>query len=55
MDKQGKQTKTGTPVFDGMNYELWKVEMRVYLQAQEVDVWKAVVNIYNVHTTLPTY
>ena len=54
MDKQGKQTKTGTPIFDGMNYALWNVRMRVYLQAQGVDVWKEVVNRYNVPTTPPT-
>ena len=28
--------------------------MRVYLKAQGVDVWKAVVNIYNVPATPPT-
>ena len=27
--------------------------MRVYLQAQGVDVWKAIVNRYNVPTTPP--
>ena len=54
MDKQGKQTKIGTPLFDGMNYALWNVRMRVYFQAQGVDVWKEVVNKYNVPATLPT-
>jgi len=48
MDKQGKQTKTGTPLFDGMNYAFWNIRMRVFLQAQGADVWKAVVNKYNV-------
>ena len=54
MDKQGKQTKIGTPIFDGLNYAFWNVRMRVYLQAQGVDVWKVVVNRYNVPTTPPT-
>ena len=54
MDKQGKQTKTGTPLFDELNYALWNVRMRVFLQAQGVDVWKAVVNRYNVPATPPT-
>ena len=53
MDKQGKQTKIGTPLFDGLNYAFWNVRMRVYLQAQGVDVWKAVVNRYNVPATPP--
>ena len=53
MDKQGKQTKTGTPIFDGLNYAFWNVRMRVFLQAQRIDVWQAVVNGYNVPTTLP--
>ena len=37
-----------------MNYAFWNVRMRVYLQAQGVDVWKAVVNRYNVPATPPT-
>ena len=53
MDKQGKQTKTTTLVFNGLNYALWNVRMKVYLQSQGVDVWKEVVNIYNVPTTPP--
>ena len=42
MDKQEEQTKTGTPLFDGLNYAL---RMRLFLQAQGVDVWKEVVGI----------
>ena len=53
MDKQGKQTKTGTPIFDGLNYAFWNVRMRVYLQSQGVDVWKAIVNRYKVPPTPP--
>ena len=51
MDKQGKQTKTGAPLFDGLTYTFWNVRMRVFLQAYGVDVWKEVVNGYNVPTT----
>ena len=54
MDKQGKQTKIGTPLFNGLNYAFWNVRMRVYLQAQGVDIWKAIVNRYNVPATPPT-
>ena len=54
MDKHGKQTKTRTPLFDGLNYAFWNVRTRVFLQAQGADVWKAVVNRYNVPTTPPT-
>ena len=53
MDKQGKQTKIGTPVFDGLNYAFQNVRMKVYMQDQGVDVWKAVVNRYNVPATPP--
>ena len=54
MDKQGKHTKIGTPLFDGLNYAFWNVRMRVYLQAQGVDVWKMIVNTYDIPTNPPT-
>ena len=54
MDKQGKQTKIGTPLFDGLNYAFWNVRMIVYLQAQRADVWKVVVNKYDVPANPPT-
>ena len=53
IDKKGKQTKTGTPLFDGLNYAFWIVRMRVFLQAQGIDVWQVVVNGYNVPASLP--
>ena len=53
MDKQVKQTKRGTPLFDGMNYAFWNVRMIVYFQAQGVDVQKEFVNRYNVPATPP--
>ena len=55
MDKPGKQTKTGTPLFDGLNYAFWNVRMRVYLQAQGVYVWKMIVNAYDIPANPPTY
>ena len=54
MGKQGKQTKTRTPLFDGLNYAFQNARMRVYLQAQGVDIQKEVVNKYNVPATPPT-
>ena len=53
MEKQGKQIKIGTPIFNGLNYGFWHVRIKVYLQAQGVDVWKAVVNRYNLPATPP--
>ena len=50
MDRQGKQTKTGTPLFDGLNYAFWSIRMKVYLQAQGTDVWKMIVNTYDIPT-----
>jgi hypothetical protein len=54
MDKEGKHTKRGTPLFDGMNYALWNIRMRVFLQAQGAKVWKAVLNRYDVPANPPT-
>ena len=48
MDKQGKQTKIGTPLFDELTYAFWSIRMKVYLQAQGTDVWKMIVNTYNI-------
>ena len=36
-----------------MNYELWNVRARLFLQAQGIDVWKVVVNGYNVPAAPP--
>jgi hypothetical protein len=36
-------TDNGTPVFDGQDYEIWSHRMRVFLQAQGIDVWHSVV------------
>ena len=55
MDRQGKQTKIGTPLFDGLNYAFWSIRMKVYLQAQGTDIWKMIENTYNIpSTTLAT-
>ena len=48
MDRQGKQTKIGTRLFDGLNYAFWSIRMKVYLQAQGTDVWKMIVNAYDI-------
>ena len=48
MDRQGKQTKTRTPLFDGLNYAFWSIRMKVYLQAQGTNIWKMIVNIYDI-------
>ena len=54
MDRQGKQTKTRTPLFDGLNYAFWSIRMKVYLQAQGADVWKMIVNTYDILANPPT-
>ena len=51
MDRQWKQTKTGTPLFDGLNYAFWSIRMKVFLQAQGTDIWKIVENTHNVPST----
>ena len=54
MERQGKQTKTGTTLFDGLNYAFWSIRMKVCLQAQGVDVWRIIVNTYDIPTNPPT-
>ena len=55
MDRQGKQTKRGTPLFDGLNYAFWSIRMKVYLQAQGFDIWRIILNTYDIPTNPPAY
>ena len=54
MDRQGKQTKTGTPLFDGLNNAFWSIRMKIYLQAQGTDIYKMIENTYNIPSTTST-
>ena len=54
MDRQGKQTKTGTPLFDGLNNAFWSIRMKIYLQAQGTDIYKMIENTYNIPSTIST-
>ena len=54
MDRQGKQSKIGTPLFDGLNYAFWSIRMKVYLQSQGTDIWKMIENTYNMPSTTST-
>ena len=54
MDKQGKHMKSGTPLFDGLNYAFWTIRMELFLQAQGAEIWKAVLSKYNVPVNPPT-
>ena len=53
MDRQGKQTKIGTPLFDRLNYAFWSIRMKVYLKAQGADVWRMIVNTYDIPANPP--
>lgn len=53
MDKYGEYSKLGLSQFDGTNYALWSIQMKLFLQSQELDVWMAVKNGYTGHTTTP--
>ncbi|KAF7824929.1 DUF4219 domain-containing protein/UBN2 domain-containing protein [Senna tora] len=33
---------TKPPFFDGTNYTFWKLKMKVFIQSQNVDVWRAI-------------
>lgn len=37
-------TSYGVPYFNGSNYTTWKVRMKIYLQAINLDVWLFVDN-----------
>ncbi|KAF7824928.1 DUF4219 domain-containing protein/UBN2 domain-containing protein [Senna tora] len=30
------------PLFDGTNYALWKIKMKIFIQSQNVDVWRVI-------------
>ena len=39
MDNQDMITSDGVPFLNGSNYTTWKVRMKIYLQALDLDVW----------------
>ncbi len=49
MSQTTKYTKHGYPLFTGQNYAFWSTKMRLYLQAQGLDVWKIVKNSFTLH------
>ena len=53
MDKYGDYSKLGLPLFDGINYALWSIRMKLFLQSQGLDVWMAVENGYTIPDTTP--
>ncbi len=42
MNKVAEYTKHGYPWFDGQNYAFWSTKMKLFLQAQGLEVWKVV-------------
>ena len=53
MEKYKEYSKLGLPLFDEMNCSLHRIQMKLFLQSQGLDVWMAVENGYTVpHTTL---
>jgi hypothetical protein len=45
--------KNGIPQFDGHNYALWSIRMKIYVQAHGFDVWKSIINGYKYPATPP--
>ena len=39
MDKYGECSKLGLLLFDGTNYALWSIRMKLFLQSRGIDVW----------------
>ena len=54
MGKFAKQSKSGTPLFDGSNYAFWSIRMRAFIEAQRIEIWKSIENGYKVPKTVPT-
>ena len=46
-----KHNKSGRPLFDGLDYVLWSIRMRYFLEAQGIEQWKIVENGYKVTKT----
>ena len=40
-------------MFNGLNYAFWSIRMKVYLLAQGVDVWRMIVNTYDILANPP--
>ena len=53
MDKQVELTENGAPIFDGTNYVIWSIRMRVFLKALGFEVLQSIENGYIVPTTPP--
>ena len=54
MGKFAKQSKSGTPLFDGRNYALWSIRMRAFIEAQGIEIWQSIENGYKVPKIVPT-
>ena len=54
MGKFAKQSKSGTPLFDGSNYAFWSIRMRAFIEAQGIELWQSIENGYKVPKTVPT-
>ena len=54
MGKFAKQSKFGTPLFDGSNYAFWSIRMRAFIEAQGIEIWQSIENGYKVPRTMPT-
>ena len=54
MGKFAKQSKIGTPLFDGRNYAFWSIMMRDFIESQGIEIWQIIENGYKVPKTVPT-
>ena len=32
------------PIFSGVNYQFWKVRMRIFIESIDIGIWNAIVN-----------
>ena len=53
MDKYVEYSKLGLPLFDGINYAFWSIQMKLFSHWQRLDVWLVVENGNIVPDTTP--
>ena len=39
-----RQLTNRPPLFNGTNYTFWKIHMKIFIQAQDYDLWKIIID-----------
>ena len=54
MSNYEREASIGPPIFDGTNYNYWKVRVTAYIQSLGTDVWDIIEIGYNFPSATPT-